>query len=49
LQHGAILFFPTYRGRDPVTERHLRPIAAEADWGEAEGDVEKNEFVVVRK
>jgi hypothetical protein len=28
-----ILFLPpVIRGRDPVTERHLRPIAAEADW-----------------
>jgi hypothetical protein len=30
----AILFLrPTERGRDPVTERHLRPIAAVAEWG----------------
>ncbi len=29
----AILFLPpTERGRDPVTEQHLRPIAAVADW-----------------
>ena len=28
-----ILFLPaTERGRDPVTERDLRPIAAVADW-----------------
>ena len=30
----AILFLPaTERGRDVVTERQLRPIAAVADWG----------------
>jgi hypothetical protein len=30
----AILFLPpTGRGLGPVTERHLRPIAAVADWG----------------
>jgi hypothetical protein len=29
----AILFLPvTERGRDPMTERDLRPIAAVADW-----------------
>ncbi len=31
----AILFLPeTPQGTDPITERHLRPIAAEADWGQ---------------
>ena len=30
----AILFLPVVEcGREPVTERDLRPIAAEADWG----------------
>lgn len=30
----AILFMPLVtRGRDPVTEHDLRPIAAEVDWG----------------
>jgi hypothetical protein len=29
----AILFLPpTYRSRDPITERDLRPIAAVLDW-----------------
>ncbi len=29
----AILFLPpTVRGRDPIRERHLRPIAAVPDW-----------------
>ena len=28
----AILDLPTTTGRDPVTERQLRPIVAEADW-----------------
>jgi hypothetical protein len=29
----ALLFFPrTLRGRDPITEHDLRPIAAVADW-----------------
>ena len=29
----AILFLPrTERGRDPIRERHIRPIAAEIDW-----------------
>lgn len=27
------LFQPTESGRDPVTERQLRPILAELDWG----------------
>jgi hypothetical protein len=34
----AILFLPpTSCGRDPITERHLRPIAEVADWGEQRG------------
>jgi hypothetical protein len=34
----AILFLPpTSRGRDPITERHLRPIAAVAEWGKQRG------------
>jgi hypothetical protein len=29
----ALLFLPrTAKGRDPIRERHLRPIAAELDW-----------------
>jgi len=29
----AILFLPrTVKGRDPIREHHLRPIAAESDW-----------------
>ena len=29
----ALLFLPrTVKGRDPIRERHVRPIAAEADW-----------------
>ena len=31
----AILFLPrTLSGRDPITERKLRPLIAESDWGE---------------
>ncbi len=30
----ALLFLPDVsQGRDPITERHLRPIAAEMNWG----------------
>jgi hypothetical protein len=30
----AILFLPrTVKGRDPIREHHIRPIAAEPDWG----------------
>ncbi len=29
-----ILFLPGARGREPITERHLRPIAATANWRE---------------
>ena len=29
----ALLFLPrTVKGRDPIRERHIRPIAAEPDW-----------------
>ena len=29
----AILFFPpVVKGREPITERHLRPLVAEPDW-----------------
>ena len=29
----ALLFLPrTVKGRDPIRERHIRPIAAELDW-----------------
>ena len=32
------LFLPLVTtGKDPVTERDLRPIAAEADWGRQRG------------
>lgn len=32
---AAILFLPRVgRGRDPITERDLRPVAAIPDWGE---------------
>ncbi len=31
----ALLFLPrTERGRDPIREHHIRPIAAELDWHE---------------
>ena len=34
----AILFLPpTQLGRDPITERDLRPIAAVAEWGRQRG------------
>ena len=34
----AILFLPTTsRGRDPITERDLRPIVVVAEWGEQRG------------
>lgn len=29
-----ILFMPGFRGRETVTERHLRPIATHKDWGD---------------
>jgi len=33
-----LLFLPLVTtGKDPVTERDLRPIAAEADWGRQRG------------
>ena len=29
----ALLFLPvTVKGRDPIRERHIRPIAAASDW-----------------
>ncbi len=29
----ALLFLPrTVKGRDPIREHHIRPIAAEIDW-----------------
>jgi hypothetical protein len=34
----TVLFLPAVeRGRDPVTERELRPIVAEVDWGRLRG------------
>ena len=32
IQEEVLLLLPTERGRDPISERHLRPIAAVADW-----------------
>ena len=37
LQEALLFLPPACRGRDPVTERDLRPIAAVADWGEQRG------------
>jgi hypothetical protein len=34
IQEALLFLPPTERGRDPVTERDLRPIAAVADWEE---------------
>lgn len=34
----AILYLPRVKsGRDPVTERELRPVVAEVDWGRQRG------------
>jgi hypothetical protein len=33
IQEVLLFLPPTSRGRDPVTERDLRPIAAVAEWG----------------
>ena len=33
IQESLLFLPPTKRGRDPITERDLRPIAAVADWG----------------
>jgi len=36
--HEAVLFLPRVEsGKDPITERDLRPIAALADWGRQRG------------
>ncbi len=32
IQEELLLLTPVGRGRDPVTERDLRPVAAEIDW-----------------
>ena len=32
IQNEVLSMEPVVEGRDPVTERQLRPIAAEADW-----------------
>jgi hypothetical protein len=37
IQEAIIFLPPTQRGRDPITERNLRPIAAVADWGMQRG------------
>ena len=34
IQEAILTLGPTESGRDPVTERDLRPIVAELDWGE---------------
>lgn len=33
VQQDILLLRPVERGRDPVTERDLRPIVAQLDWG----------------
>lgn len=33
IQESLLHLPPTLRGRDAITEKHLRPIAAVADWG----------------
>ena len=33
IQEALLFLPPTQRGRDPVTERDLRPITVVADWG----------------
>ena len=33
IQEAILTMGPTESGRDPVTERDLRPIVAELDWG----------------
>lgn len=37
LQEAVLFLPPVIEGRDPVTERDLRPIAAEVDWGRQRG------------
>ncbi len=32
IQESLLLLPPVEKGRDPITERELRPIAAEPDW-----------------
>jgi len=32
LQQEVLFWPPMKTGRDPISERHLRPIAAEPDW-----------------
>jgi hypothetical protein len=32
IQEAVLFLTPVVRGRDPVTERDLRPIAAEFNW-----------------
>ncbi len=34
IQDEVLHLPPTLRGRDPITESMVRPIAAEVDWGE---------------
>lgn len=34
LQEAVLALPHTFRGRDPIRERHVRPIAAEPDWAE---------------
>ena len=40
IQEALLFLPPTEHGRDPVTERDLRPIEAVADWGKQRGRVE---------
>ena len=37
IQEEILFLPPCERGRDPVTERDLRPMAAEVDWGKQKG------------
>ncbi len=33
IQEAILFLAPVVKGRDPITERDLRPLVAEADWG----------------
>jgi len=37
IQEAVLFLPPVTEGRDPITERDLRPIAAEVDWGRQRG------------
>ena len=32
IQEDLLFLPPTVKGRDPIRERHIRPIAAEIEW-----------------